>query len=488
MTLYHPRALADKLEGLVPELQRWSHRARMALDDAQMQQQRIEDRHSQTSHSAQMYEHQLVVDQEYVRQDEELLQTCDNNCQETLAQAQQTASAAQSILNETQTTYNRMQQALQSAQEALAQAERALEQATANVESKTAELANSNARGTQDNKRAASQSLSVAKKTQSRANSTVQAASAHVANCTKAVTLVSQALQLARVAHQHAQAGLKASEDSIGFVRAASRALDMGKRELGQEKAVVNATLVALLRAELITQESSMQLGVARSHEQPAQQYTADTLRMLQIKIDLLIFMNRPELDGPSGARVASSQLATATDRGSLPEILNSRLERLQTKLEDIYGLRPDLWRSLNREERAQVLQRAHNAVAAIYRFEPCSVEVIQLSPRLNGAFYRKTGHIEINAKLVMGKDNVQPLRTLMHESRHAYQWHFAQSIRRGFGWHSAADWALAQEWSDNFDDYKSAEHDSFQEYYTQPIEVDARDFAQTVVKLLFGV
>ena len=265
MTLYHPRALADKLEEIVPELQRWSHRAGMALDNAQIQQKRTENRHLQTSHSAQTHEHQLAVDQAHVRQDEELLQICNRNCQETLSKAQQTASVAQSIFNETLTTYNRMQQALQSAREALTQAEQALEQATANVESKTVEFVKANIRGVQSDKQTANYSLSAAKQAQSRASSTAQAAFAHVAKCAKAVTLVSQALQLAKIVHQRAQAGLKASEDSMEFVRAASRALDMAKQELGQEDAVVKTTLEALQHAALTTQESSTQLVVARS-------------------------------------------------------------------------------------------------------------------------------------------------------------------------------------------------------------------------------
>src|SRR5579859_2733351 len=183
MTLHHPRALANKLEGLVPELQRWSHRASMALDNAQTEQQRIEDRHVQTTHSAEMHENQLVVDQEYISQDEKHLQVCATNCRDALAKAQQTASTAQSIWHEAQTTYNRMQQALQSAQGALAQAEQALEQATANVESYMAELSQANTSGIQDNKRVASYTLAVAKKAQSQASNAVRAASAHVANC-----------------------------------------------------------------------------------------------------------------------------------------------------------------------------------------------------------------------------------------------------------------------------------------------------------------
>jgi hypothetical protein len=487
MTLYHPRALADKIEELIPELQRWSHRARMALDHAQIQEKRIEDSHSQSCHSVQTHEHQLFLDQECVQQAEALLQGYAINCQEALAEAQQTASTTQSTLNETQTTYNRMQQALRSAQEALVQAERALAQATALVESKTAEFAKANAREAQDEKRAANHSLSAAQKALDRATSAAHAASARVAKHTKAVTLASQALQLARDAYQNAQAGLKASEDSVEFVRAASRALDMGKRELGQEDAIVRATLEALQHTSLITQESSTQLGVARSHEQPAQQHTSDTLRILQIKIALLMIMNQPDLDSPSGAMVASLQLAAAVADGGVAQISGAKLERLLTELDEIDGTRPRHWSKMDLQERVEVLQSVHDAVALVYRFESSTVKVVPLPPRENGNFSESTKMIQISKRLVMGNDHIQPLKTLMHESRHAYQWNLVKDVRRGFGWHSDTDWTLAQEWSDNFDDYKSPERYGTQEYMNQPIEVDARNFADTVIKYWFG-
>jgi hypothetical protein len=151
-----------------------------------------------------------------------------------------------------------------------------------------------------------------------------------------------------------------------------------------------------------------------------------------------------------------------------------------------MYGLKPKQWRELDLEQRTEVLQNAHDVVAAVYHFRPCSVELASLRSGTLGEFFEETGIIKINRKLVAGNNSVQPLRTLLHESRHAYQWDFLQPVRRGFGWYSEADWTLAQEWSDNFADYRTAEQDSFQEYLNQPIEVDARSFAEKVIKLLW--
>lgn len=484
MTLYHPRVLADKLEALVPELQRWSHRASMALDNARVQQKRVEDRLLQTSHSAQVQEHQLTVDQKCLQQDEALLQTYARSCQEALANAQQTAGVTQSILHETQTTYDRVQQALQSAQEALTRAEQALQQASADVEGKEAEFAN--ARGGADDKRAADGSLSAAKEARRQAHRAVRAVSTHVANCEKAFALANQALQLAEVAHQHAQANLKASEDSMEFVRAASRALDVGKQELSKEETTVKATLNALQRATFITQEASNRLSAARSHEQLAQLHTSDTLRILQVKIDLLIIINQSEVDVSSDPMVASLSADAVMTRGEPLQILNLRLERLQILLNRISGLKPKQWSKLNLEQRAEVLRRAHNAIAVIYGFASVRIEVTLLSKNTLGAFSEIKNKITINMMVVASNDCIEMLRTLVHESRHAYQWHVVQCFRRGPLFLSGVSRAQAREWSENFDDYKYPELYGTREYRNQPLEVDARSFAETVVKL-FG-
>jgi len=457
MIRYHPRMLAHKLEELVPELQSWSHRASIVLQKSQIRQKRIEDRLLQTNQSVQVQEDQLAQNQASVQQQEVLLQGYARNCQQALEETQRTANATESILNEARAIYNRMLQALHSAQEVLTQ----VRQASTDGESGKVGFAS--------------------------VSGAVRAASAQVAHYEKAVALANQALQLAEMVHQRAQVSLKASEDAMEFIRAASKALAAGKQTLGKEENAVRTTLEALQQATLTTQESTNQLSTARSHEQPAQLDASDALRMLQEKIDLLMLVNRPELEASSDPVVALLQLAAVADPGGLTETLDLKLEKLLTKLDGIDGLKPYRWDNLGLEERVEVLQNAHNVMAAIYRFEPSPVGVATLPPKLLGDFTHATRNIRINRRLVAGDDRVEALATLLHESRHAYQWHLAQHVRRGFGWHSESEWTLAQEWSDNFYNPKSAQLHGFREYRNQPVEEDAFSFEKTVVKLLFG-
>jgi hypothetical protein len=197
--------------------------------------------------------------------------------------------------------------------------------------------------------------------------------------------------------------------------------------------------------------------------------------------------MNRPDLDTGLNPMAAPLQLAAVTDRGDLAQTESAKLERLLTKLDEIDGLKPRWWSVLDLADRVEILQSAHNVIATIYGFDPSPVQAVKLPQNERGNFSRATEIIQINIKLVAGSDEIEPLKTLMHESRHAYQWHLVKHVLRGFGWHSDREWTLAQEWSDNVADYKNPERYGIQEYLDQPIEVDARSFAETVIKLWFG-
>lgn len=69
-------------------------------------------------------------------------------------------------------------------------------------------------------------------------------------------------------------------------------------------------------------------------------------------------------------------------------------------------------------------------------------------------------------------------VNTIIHECKHARQWD-AVSGRNSHGYSDA----LIAQWKDNFEDYIQPE-ESDEGYYKQPVEWDARCFAETVVSL----
>jgi hypothetical protein len=197
--------------------------------------------------------------------------------------------------------------------------------------------------------------------------------------------------------------------------------------------------------------------------------------------------MNRPELDVSSDPLVAPSQIANVKDTSNPPQTSNRKLEILQTKLEKIYGFKPIQWSRLNQEERLEVLQDAHNAIAATYGFTPVPVEVTLLPPKVLGAFSETKETIGIDKKLAASDNYVETFGTLIHESRHAYQWYLIKRFRQGPAFLSEARCAQAQEWGDNFDNYQTGEQYGTKAYQNQPVEVDAFGFEKTVRSFLFG-
>lgn len=73
------------------------------------------------------------------------------------------------------------------------------------------------------------------------------------------------------------------------------------------------------------------------------------------------------------------------------------------------------------------------------------------------------------------GDDIKGLVEAVAHEGRHAYQ-HYAVDNP---GFHPDAE--EVERWRHNFDDVLSAEEYGYQRYRTQPIEVDASEYAEAV-------
>lgn len=150
--------------------------------------------------------------------------------------------------------------------------------------------------------------------------------------------------------------------------------------------------------------------------------------------------------------------------------------------LAEIDDLKFDNWTELTFEQRAEVLQEVENKIAEIEHREPCQLKFQEMDACSLGAFSNTNKDITINS-LYVASDNFyeykEMLDTLIHEGRHAYQ-DYNVTTREVNG-----DPNVANEWSENFDFYISPDWD-FQAYYEQPVEQDARDFANDVLTEYF--
>lgn len=87
----------------------------------------------------------------------------------------------------------------------------------------------------------------------------------------------------------------------------------------------------------------------------------------------------------------------------------------------------------------------------------------------------------------LLGDDPAAALRTYAHEFRHAYQCYQASLYESDqfFMSRQVHDMGKAREWSVNLQHYKAPDED-YDDYYNQPIERDARDFAEKLVRRIY--
>lgn len=161
------------------------------------------------------------------------------------------------------------------------------------------------------------------------------------------------------------------------------------------------------------------------------------------------------------------------------PEYIQGAEASEERALEGIRELDPDRWRKLNETERLAALQQAENALATAQGRPDMPVRVEQLPSNHRGYF--DGDRITLNADLVRNPDVRQSVETLAHEGRHAYQRHAVDNT----GTHPDAQ--AVEQWQNNFDNYKTVQQHGFRAYYNQPVEQDARAYADRIVRARYG-
>ena len=137
-------------------------------------------------------------------------------------------------------------------------------------------------------------------------------------------------------------------------------------------------------------------------------------------------------------------------------------------------------WSQLSPEQKIEVIQTIENHEAEITGRNPCPVEGKFLYTGQDGIvlgqYNRQTRSIYINDSQLAPDSNYgnsfdRITKTVLHEGRHSYQ---HQTIE---GKINHTDAKELEVWKNNFDKYISFKEDP-RGYYTQPIEIDARKYA----------
>lgn len=174
--------------------------------------------------------------------------------------------------------------------------------------------------------------------------------------------------------------------------------------------------------------------------------------------------------------------------------------EGIADYLEKVDELKYENWCKLSLSQRAEVLNRIEQHVAAIEHRPALKVELEQLKPRSLGYQCAAENKIVLNTLYVGANSREQHrevIDTIIHEGRHAYQ-HYNTDVKTI---HESI--SEVRTWYENFynPEYKyyhsgtqkilipyhdGTIHDvDYRLYYYQPVEIDARNFAHDVLAKL---
>jgi len=148
-----------------------------------------------------------------------------------------------------------------------------------------------------------------------------------------------------------------------------------------------------------------------------------------------------------------------------------------QTRMQSLAKeLEPSNWNSLNLQKRTELLQRVENFQAELQNRPAATVSTEQMATNQRGYY--------CNQQIVQNQDMVKYCETsdmaaknLFHEGQHAYQKDVVSHPEN----HPEVSEETINAWSRNLapDGYIRPEDDTFL-YYWQPVEVDARAYAET--------
>lgn len=184
------------------------------------------------------------------------------------------------------------------------------------------------------------------------------------------------------------------------------------------------------------------------------------------------------------------------------PEIVTDlqMVEGIAKYLKSVHELRYENWSRLSSEQRKQVLNELEKNIARIEHRPALTVDVELMQPKTLGYQSASQHKIALNSMYVNGNNpeiHREVIDTIIHEGRHAYQ-HYNVDVKLI---HESV--SEVKSWEENFYDPQYKYYQStgqlvlipfndgkihnvdYRLYYYQPVEIDARNFAADVMKML---
>lgn len=162
------------------------------------------------------------------------------------------------------------------------------------------------------------------------------------------------------------------------------------------------------------------------------------------------------------------------------------QISQLGDYLSNVEELRFEKWQELSLDDRYKALQLAEYKIAEIEHRDPCTVYTKSLGEGYYGFYDPSNKAITVNVDYLQSnnfEDFKNTLDTLIHEGRHAYQ----DYNMREREVHPREGEVNMWKWNENEIGYQDAFLCGFEAYAMQPVETDARAFAEDVLKSYFN-
>ncbi len=158
------------------------------------------------------------------------------------------------------------------------------------------------------------------------------------------------------------------------------------------------------------------------------------------------------------------------------------QIKQLGDYLTDVPEFRYETWKELDVDERYKALQLAEFKIAEIEHRDPCTLRISSLGEGYYGYYSPMDKSITLNKDYLISnrlEDYKNTLDTLIHEGRHAYQ-DYNMTEREV---HPREGEVNMWKWNEYTIGYKDAFLCGMEAYAMQPVETDARAFAEDVLK-----
>lgn len=158
------------------------------------------------------------------------------------------------------------------------------------------------------------------------------------------------------------------------------------------------------------------------------------------------------------------------------------QISQISDYLADVEELKFENWKNLTPSEREDVLQMVEYKIAEIEHRNPCQLNFQVMGDRSLGYFDPITKEITLNSQYVNSDEFIgykETLDTLIHEGRHAYQ-DYNMTEREV---HPREGEVNMWKWNQEDVGYQVCDYVGWEIYAMQPVESDARAFAEDVLK-----